>query len=507
LVKILPLPPDKYATMKTTGGDLLTLSDVAAILSVSEGAVQALADSGALHGTSAQGAQGLMFSQSMIALWLANNPSANNMADKKYLDKLRAEYLKKFPEAMAELQKFDAQFSFRTPKRYCLHKVPNKKHGFLWYVRFLENGKPVRSRWCTHTNNREAAEQWAKNNRERLLAQYHEKKKNHAEFFGVLEQYYAAGSPYLAVDERRGTRLGEKTRRVYHNFARKVLVRFFKDREIAKFEDVTPPAVAALQNYLLAKGNKPQTINRYIGVLRTIINHLVMDGTVANNVFNDVILLKERPADSKERGCYDIDQVKGAFNRRWKDKTSYMLCLMIYSTGLRNSEIEKIKNTDIIKIGRRRFINVAKSKTKNGLRFVPLHDFVYQKLAPFMKSAEGNRDGYIFSKNGGANQSTLYARAASDMGRVLKITDAEREGMGISFYSGRHYWKTLMNAEGLGDVEEYFMGHKVSKDVSKRYNHLDKQGRNRIVEKAGEVFEILDRRLFRQGAFIRRFPD
>jgi hypothetical protein len=55
----------------------------------------------------------------------------------------------------------------------------------------------------------------------------------------------------------------------------------------------------------------------------------------------------------------------------------------------------------------------------------------------------------------------------------------------------------MMNAEGLGDVEEYFMGHKVSKDVAKRYNHLDKQGRKRIEEKALEVFNILDKRLFR----------
>jgi hypothetical protein len=41
------------------------------------------------------------------------------------------------------------------------------------------------------------------------------------------------------------------------------------------------------------------------------------------------------------------------------------------------------------------------------------------------------------------------------------------------------------------------MGHKVSKDVAKRYNHLDKQGKEKLLEKAHEVFSILDRRLFR----------
>jgi hypothetical protein len=54
-----------------------------------------------------------------------------------------------------------------------------------------------------------------------------------------------------------------------------------------------------------------------------------------------------------------------------------------------------------------------------------------------------------------------------------------------------------MNAEELGDVEEYFMGHKVSRDVAKRYNHRDKQGQEKILEKAREVFAILDKRLFK----------
>jgi integrase len=480
--------------MKITS-DLLTVSDVAVILSVDEGTVQTLAASGALHGTSVQGTHGLMFNQQAVASWLAGHPTVNNMADKNYLENLRAHYLKEFPQAMAEVQKFDAQFSFRKPKLYCLHKVPNKKHGFLWYVRFIENGKPVRSRWCTHTNNREAAEQWAEGNRERLLKEYHERKKNHAEFFGVLEQYYAPGFPYLVIDERRGIVLSEKTRSVYHHFIRKVLVKFLKEQGIKKFDDITPPVIADLQNRLLEKGNKPQTINRYLGVLKTILNHLVMDGTITTNVFINVTMLKERAAGSKARGCYSIDRIKGVFNKRWNDKTSYILCLMIYSTGLRNSEIEKIQFNNIIKINGCYFIDVTKSKTENGVRIVPLHNFTYQKIVSFMKSAGKKPDDYLFSARGGPNQSILYKKAAADMADVLGADAEERKD--VSFYSGRHYWKTLMNAEGLGDVEEYFMGHKVSRDVAKRYNHLDRQGKDRVVEKAREVFGILDKRLFR----------
>jgi integrase len=474
--------------------NLLTLSDVAVILSVDEGTVQTLAASGALHGTAVQGAQGLMFNQQVLNSWLASGPMADGMADKEYLEKLRARYLKKFPQAMEEIRKFDAQFSFRKPKFYCLHKVPNKKYGFFWYVRFIENGKPVRSRWCTHTNNREAAEQWAVDNRERLLAEYHERKEKHADFFGVLEDYYAPGSEYQEQDKIRGIELNGKTRSVYHHFISKVCVKYFKEREITSFADITPPVIAGLQNLLLKKGDKPQTVNRYMGVLNTVIKHLIMDGAVTSNVFDNVVMLKERAADSKIRGCYDIDRIKGVFNKQWKDKTSYILCLMIYSTGLRNSEIEKIRFEAVIKIDSCYFIDITKSKTKNGIRIVPLHDFTYQKIVSFMRSSGKKPGDYLFSARGGSNQSKVYRKAAADMADALKADNEERRD--VTFYSGRHYWKTLMNAEDLGDIEEYFMGHKVSNNVAKRYNHLDKQGRKRLVEKAREVFGILDKRLF-----------
>jgi integrase len=67
----------------------------------------------------------------------------------------------------------------------------------------------------------------------------------------------------------------------------------------------------------------------------------------------------------------------------------------------------------------------------------------------------------------------------------------------IKFYSGRHFWKTLMDSEGLGDIEEYFMGHKVSGNVAKTYNHKDKQGKKKLIEKTRKVFGILDKKIFR----------
>jgi hypothetical protein len=54
-----------------------------------------------------------------------------------------------------------------------------------------------------------------------------------------------------------------------------------------------------------------------------------------------------------------------------------------------------------------------------------------------------------------------------------------------------------MDSENLGEgAEEFFMGHKVSKDVSKLYNHKDKLGCEKMLEKARRIFDILGRTLF-----------
>jgi hypothetical protein len=56
-----------------------------------------------------------------------------------------------------------------------MKKVPSKKYGFLYYIRYIENGKLVASRWNTHTNNIDAANCFARDNREKILTAYYGK--------------------------------------------------------------------------------------------------------------------------------------------------------------------------------------------------------------------------------------------------------------------------------------------------------------------------------------------
>ncbi|MDR1278870.1 MAG: site-specific integrase [Treponema sp.] len=403
----------------------------------------------------------------------------------------------KFPKAFSELKRILEKTIRNQPKGYCLVKRPSKTYGFLYYVRYIKDGKEVPSKWNTHTNILEDAERFARENRARILSEYYTRHTPQGELFSILETYYTKNSSYLITDQNRNRIIGEKTRSVYYHFITKVLIPFLKMEKVKAFSDITPPLIVRFQNHLLAKGNRPQTVNRYLGCVRSIFNHLLMTGVIHESAFDKIRMLKTGAKTNTVRGCYELDAVTGVFNIPWEDKLKYLLCLIIYTTGLRNSEIERIQAKDLVNIEDCRFINVKKSKTENGIRMIPLHNFVYEQILIYLKETGKKPDDYIFSSHGGPNQSTLYKASNILLSKKLGEKREYLEEQKITFYSGRHFWKTLMNAEGLGeDIEEYFMGHKVYGDVSKRYNHKDKRGQKRLLEKARDVFTILDKKLF-----------
>jgi site-specific recombinase XerD len=477
--------------------NLLTTGELASILQVHEHTINILVHSGKIphafvHDGMSPGPSPF-FNPKIITGWLRQGPTLI-MDNNDRLEKLKGFYQARFPEALQALKEFDSHFAIKEPKGFSLCRVKSKKYGFLYYVRYIEKGKVIPSRWCTHTNDKASAERFARENRERLLNAYNFK-KNHG-LYAILTNYYRKGSSFLETEKDRGRVLSDLTRAKYYNFITKVVIPFLRSQRINDFEEITAPVIAKLQNHLLKKGNKPQTINRFLGGLKAVFDYLVMHGTIRENVFEKVTMLKVKRGNFRVRGCYEIGKLKGVFNREWEDTFSCLLCLVIYTTGMRNSEIDKIRVKDLITIDRVHFIDIQKSKTESGVRIVPIHAFVYQKLTAYIKETGKREDDYIFSNEGRAIQSTVYRKASVDMGTMLNMSETELEKQGISFYSGRHYWKTVMNAEDLGDAEEFFMGHKVSADVAKRYNHRDKQGREKLLKKAREVIDILGKRLF-----------
>jgi integrase len=431
-------------------------------------------------------------------LAVKNMNAAQYNGDTPAVHILRKQIAAQFPMTLKVFRLIDADINEKENyKGYYLVKRPHKKHGFLYYVRYICNGKTIPSMWNTHTNIRETAEQFALKNRERIVEEYTARTDNR--LFSILESYYEKGSKYFIDDQNINGKLCEKLRRLYLNFIVKRFVPYLKSQKVYTFAGISAVVIAKLQTALLDEGIKPQTINGYMSSVKRIFKTFLRSGEIKENVFNNVSSLKVFSENVKIRGCHDVEKLNGVFNDEWaEDKRLYLMCLMIYSTGLRNSEIENLKPSDIIEMGGCFFLNVRKSKTRNGIRIVPLHEFLRRKLLEYIKEKCLKDDDFIFRKNTtGRIYSGFYENANLLLAEKLGVDEAYCNNNHISFYSGRHFWKTLMNGEELGvEIEELFMGHKVSSDVAKRYNHRDKLGKEKLLEKARKVFAILDDKLF-----------
>ena len=388
-----------------------------------------------------------------------------------------------FPDTVTALRKIDDENS--RPKRrkgFNLIKRESKKYGFLYYARYSYNGKTLPTKWNTHTNNLEAAEQFARDNKDRLVEGY--LAKQDGRMFNMLEEFYNKEPERLYISER--------CRKEYSAVMHKKFIPYLKREKIASFDQIKAVTLNKFQDDLLSRGLRAQTVNNIMKPVRKAFAELSRKGIMQENPANQIRGMPVRQADRKARGCYELEKIQNVFNKRWKDEEAYLLCLLIYTTGMRNCEIKRLKLEDIQAIDGCRFASVKKSKTPSGARLVPIHDFVYRKLKAWAVR-NGKENAPLFDYR----NAEPFNNANNRLAGQLKVSEEELEAENITFYSGRHYWKTLMSAEGLGeDIEEIFMGHKVTSNVAKLYNHRDRQGKKILAKKAGQVFSILDRCIF-----------
>jgi len=395
----------------------------------------------------------------------------------------------KYPNILMALHIIDNEYT--QPKRrkgFSLYKVESKKHGFLWYTRYSHNGKMLPSKWNTHTNDPEKAAEFARENKARLVEGYLQRKDRR--MYSMLLSFYEKKPE---PDDIYSIRISERARRDYQSIITNKFIPFLKSEKISCFEQLTATSLNKFQDHLLADKIKPQTVNNNVNAVKKVLASLTRKGIIQDNPGTKIKGIPVKHEDKEARGCYELNKLIGVFNKRWKDDTSMLLCMLIYTTGMRNIEIQRMKFEDIDNIDGCYFIHIKKSKTPSGIRMVPLHNLVYRKLKAWAAKNKKTPQTLLFD----SRNAYVFSNAASCLREQLGVSEEEAEAENITFYSGRHFWKTLMSAEGLGeDIEEIFMGHKVSHNVTKLYNHRDKQGKDMMLKKAQQVFSILDRCIF-----------
>jgi len=373
------------------------------------------------------------------------------------------------------------------------------KKGMTYYVRYFQNNRMIPSQWSTRTSDIQQARVFSKNNREFLINKYLQRKEGKTLYF-ILGSYYSKGSSYLLIDAARGRKLNDNSRKIMHGFVVNVFIPFLQKEGIKDFNEINAVLINRFQNYLLLdKTLLPQSINRQISGIKAVFNHMFMTGIITNNAANGIIPL--RSLNNEIRGCYSMDEMAGAFKKPWKDIKSYLLCALIYSTGMRNNEISYLKVKNIISRGSLDwgsifFISIEKSKTDSGIRRVPLHPKLKEILDIWIMENHLSENDFLFIKNENQRFYRPTKKAGDYLGSLLGKSPEELDAENITFYSGRHFYKTMLNAHNLGDVEELFMGHSVNRKVSELYNHKDKRGEHELFKAAINTIEIIDKCLF-----------
>ena len=252
------------------------------------------------------------------------------------------------------------------------------KNGKVYYVRYFRDNKMIPSQWSTRTADYGKAEHFARSNRKRILNRYFSRKEGKV-LYAVLSKYYTKDSPYLVIDAARGRKINETSRQTLHGFIINTFIPFLRENRIKEFDEIRPVVMGRFQNYLLIeKKLLPQSIDRQVSGIKAIFSHLFMTGVIEQNMIKDIVPL--RTMNNKIRGCYSMEELEGIFKEQWKDKKSYLLCSLIYSTGLRNSELQNLTVKDIITKGDIHFLSIIKSKTNAGIRIIPLHPKIFKTL-------------------------------------------------------------------------------------------------------------------------------
>jgi integrase len=391
-------------------------------------------------------------------------------------------------------------------RRYYLFKRASKKYGFIYNVKYIDpqTNAILPTKYSTGTNDFETANKWAADNRDKLLAAYSGKAE-----LTLLESYYNEGSKLFDYEKMDGRELSPKVRKQRKNFMIQHIVPFFQRAKVHYLSQITPIHIKELKKYLSTeKGLKPQTINYNLYSFKKCLAILKEAGKITAEFSNVSFRMNGSKKAEKERGIFAIDTLKGVFSKRWNNELSRVLCMVIYTTGIRNSEIQRLRLNDIEKIDEVYFLNVRGTKSKNAIRKVAIHPILYTAIERYAKENGIGNEAAIFGKV----INHTFRKACFDMGSVLGITETELLKKAICFYSGRHTFKSIMaigNAEQVAELDinyqELFMGHNFSKEALKgtgineyAYKHFDAEsiGDTLFAKKGKEVIKILNHYYF-----------
>ena len=259
-----------------------------------------------------------------------------------------------------------------------------------------------------------------------------------------------------------------KSARLAETYAKYLIDYFGKHREA---RTIKPSEIEVFKTYMLSKGKKKSTINRYLSAIKRAYNIMLRDGLLNKNPAQYVSKFEE---DNRRHVYMSKD--------KWKEVKDiipkYLLDIIMVAllTGLRKSNVLELRweqinfNDKVIEIERQN------NKGKKIL-FIPITDKLYNLLMEL----EPKSEGYVF-----VNPNT--GQPYKDLRKMFNSCLEQVDIKDFHFHDLRRTFGTWLLEEGV-DIRtiQYLLGHS---DLSTTERYLA-YNKNRNIEAMNKLDEIV----------------
>ncbi|MFW2235277.1 tyrosine-type recombinase/integrase [Aliarcobacter butzleri] len=245
-----------------------------------------------------------------------------------------------------------------------------------------------------------------------------------------------------------------------------------------------------------------RTVDNYITRYKTLFNYFLDNDYVYTNYFLTIKNLKSKNNNSIKEFLNKEDtysqfekfEIEQLINNI-EDREIKNLIIISIISGMRISEILNLKINDIIKYNYTYLLNITKSKTKNGIRKIPLK-FDFNFIIDEQKQKKKNEDFLFFNEEKEKNRNDKIQKRV--MYQIRKFIKEDKK----VFHSFRKNFTQLLYKN---EIEELYikilLGHSLKDNLSFNVYNLSKIDNQTLIN---EIEKIDFKELFINTEYFKK---
>jgi len=249
-------------------------------------------------------------------------------------------------------------------------------------------------------------------------------------------------------------------------------IKFLEERGLSLSEKPERSCIESYIGHVRERGKKTRSIVRSMSALRGLFNFLLADGIITHNPLEDIEIPKYSPPIPEvlsEQEVIELLRLPVGSKTSLRDR---MILELLYATGLRVSELTKLKKSDINLEGG--FVIASGKRSKE--RVVPLNIFSKDTIKAYLQKENPQGIYLLPNKRGG-----MLTRQA--IWKIIRKYATKMAKEHISPHTMRHTFATHL-LEGGADLRsvQILLGHE---DISTTqiYTHVDSKRLKEIHKK------------------------